>query len=322
VVEISKVGNLTQEVQLPGMANNYKQGNVVKNVKVDSAGVMEPVKLDYGTTFYNNFNDYSVYNGIRASGAQRWYAFTGTLDTVKPQFTTNGQFGPNARYTITGAGSEPGLQLPDKDALDATLRTIGFDPTYPVSFEMTLMFPNIGPPIPLLDSADGLVTWNTLGTPLVANNHEQWILRLVKGSTIWSDSNPWTVQATRTPRLPLGYTYSPKIVGTATAFSSDPQWLQPEYYLQISDASANFVLPTFAQFEAFLGPLGATNGQKLWLTWKVRIHNNDGANTLTFAGATGVTADTNSVVTIPANGTGHLHIRYDNAGTAMLFYVI
>jgi hypothetical protein len=292
------------------MSRSFQQGTGSTAVLKDAHGVMEDVLLDPGTS-------------AAAGSFARFNTFSGTVAGVKADFTTNANWGPNCRWVIIGAGGEPGLQLPDKDDLDAALAAQNFRLTEPVSFEMIVVFEIIGNPIPLLDSADGLVTWEYKSSgPLVAHNHEQWRLRLLKGPGAWTSDKAWIVEAVRTRRLPHGFSYLPKITGTAAGLSGNADYLLPDYYIQISDASANFVLPTFAQFEARLGDMGSTDAEKAELGWKVNFHNDDGANALTFAGATGVTADTDSIVAIATNGTGQLYIKFNSSGNGLRFFVI
>lgn len=305
--------------------SSYKQGTAATAVQKDSQGIMEQVQLDTGTTVVGNSNEMNVFNTTYGHSRNRWLGGNfGTVAQVKPNFTDNAVWGPNSRYCISGGlGGEPGLQLPTKATLDASLINQGFDLTSPISFEMIVVFAVNGPPILFLDAGDGTVAFDqNASAPIVANNHEQWRFRLLKSGGAWSQAANWVVEAVRTPRLPIGFTYSPKVVGTAAALSGDPVFLMPEYYIQISNAAANFVLPTFAAIEAHLGEMGINDAQKASISWRVRFHNDDGVNALTFAGAAGVTADTNSVVAIPANGTGFLCLSFTSGGTAAVFYVI
>lgn len=307
------------------MSQFYKSGTAESAVVKDNKGIVEPVQLSSDTTLYGNSAPINLFNSTYAHSRNRWLGGNfGTVAQVKPNFTDNAVWGPNSRYCISGGlGGEPGLQLPTKAALDASLTSQGFDLTSPISFEMIVVFAINGPPILFLDAGDGTVAFDqNASAPIVANNHEQWRFRLLKSGGAWSQAANWVVEAVRTPRLPIGFTYSPKVVGTAAALSGDPLFLMPEYYIQISDASANFVLPTFAAIEAHLGEMGISDAQKAWISWRVRFHNDDGVNALTFAGAAGVTADTNSVVAIPANGTGFLCLSFTSGGTAAIFYVI
>lgn len=307
------------------MARFYKSGMAESPVVKDGRGIMEPVQLSSDTTVPGGSSaPYNLFNTVYGHSRNSYFggAF-GTVAQVKANFTTNAVWGPGSRYNIFGLGGEPGLQLPTKAALDASLVAQGFDVSSPVSFEMLLVFGRFNDPIPLLNAADSTVNFVPLtSAPLTAFAHEQWRLRLTKGGGSWSETGNWVVEAVRTMRMPRGMTLSPKYAGTAVALSGTVYLAHPDFYFQVTDASSNLTLPTQAQIEAMLGDLGFDDNDRGFLSWSVRIHNDDGSNALTFAPATGVAADTNSIVSIPANGTGHLCYYYNTAGTSLLYYVI